>query len=1227
MLDDKHLPIARSSIPETDHNTYILGEIGGHNVVMACLPSGVYGHTSAAIVAQQMLSTFPSIRQGFGLMVGIGGGAPNAVGVDIRLGDIVVSKPTDRFPGVVQYDFGKTLADGVFHRTGTLNKPPEALLTAISRMQASSIVAREGIIEKHMQEAACRYPHMKQFFAYPGSDKDRLFAPSSGEEQEEIVRPPRVSSTPHIHYGLVASANQVMKDARTRDRLTKEMGILCFEMEAVGLVDHFPCLVIRGICDYSDSHKNKEWQNYAAAVAAAYAKELLLTYASKSTDSRKLQHEGIQTRVPVPKTAFMGRTDEVHQMQECFDSSGSRRSLVVWGLSGSGKTQLALHYITLYRDMYRSVLWIDSSSTAKIYASMERLGAQLQVDRQERSVVELVIEWLEKETSWIMVFDGVPGAYDVDDHEDFDIRRYFPACGHGHIVLVTTSSDLHVRLGLPDVQLQGLEERTGSEILLRCAGVSAPEHAGRLRAMAISRKLGGLPLALEQAGAFLSYGTVRMSDFNRQFEARFLDRTLKTPLKKYVGSYEKGCTLWTVFEMLYEVLCQRSPDAIKLLHLAIFTSPWSQTFRYIIGGELTPNDSDYNMTSAIPTVPSVLSETQPYGLMLWIRELRSDTDQLARAIQELVTSGIVKFNRSSSDAVVESCAVHALVRAFVRSKAPEEDLRESIATAFFLHGQVLASEIDPRPLSTLWTHTGDLNRILKDFLSSIPPEMLEPPDGKYFAICGMVVPVYARICRFLGDLERAKSLWEIALKYHFISEGAAWPKSHLHMHEVLEAADVDVKLGSFETAIQKYELFLAHYDRLFEEEDDDNLAVRVSVSLRDARDLSRRRETNLEHAAVALRSSKRIPADTEESSTLGDTALEQQLLLEFNEAIPEKDPQLLAEQAGRLASYYQDHERHEAERQYREIIWHLEVTRLPTTASTSLLDALTKLIACYVKTGTANSEQLRGSLVGASKWASEHGHFEVCDLLLCFEETDIIQACEDNQHYVLEIMFSRHCATALISWALEEKDQRLHDLAARFLGVHGIEKKCIDTLIYQKGTVNRLQYLLEKGLKISFLDFHAILQARSIELKDIGFFKSRKPDGHNGGLSTAHEGGMDNLYEVDVKLKLLINARDDIDAMYYGDNALHISSDRGDFYSTSSRGYFNIATLLLDAGADIEAIDRGGNTPLRIAAKHDKTVVVDLLLERGADAYTQNTAVAMYRSVYSRLSNRLARGS
>lgn len=91
--------------------------------------------------------------------------------------------------------------------------------------------------------------------------------PRSIQEEDE--------HNPSIHYGIIASANSLMKDALMRNALAKEHNILCFKIEAAGLLSHFPCLVIRGMCDYSDSHKNDQWHRYAAMTAAAYAKDLL----------------------------------------------------------------------------------------------------------------------------------------------------------------------------------------------------------------------------------------------------------------------------------------------------------------------------------------------------------------------------------------------------------------------------------------------------------------------------------------------------------------------------------------------------------------------------------------------------------------------------------------------------------------------------------------------------------------------------------------------------------------------------------------------------------------------------------------------------------------------------------------------------------------------------------------------------------------------------------------
>jgi nucleoside phosphorylase len=279
MLDQVHPNLYEQTA--ADHNTYLLGQIQGHNVVIACLPAGVYGTISAATVAKDLVRTFKSVR--FALMVGIGGAAPSTRH-DIRLGDVVVSQPTGTTGGVIQYDRGKTGPEERFERTGSLNMPPQTLLTALARLQTEHITG-DSAIPEILKGAIAKYPKMKAF-TYRGESSDCLFraeyehaSADSGCEHCDrayaIHRDAREDTCPVAHYGNIASGNQVVKSATLRDRLSKDLGVLCFEMEAAGLMQDFPCLVIRGICDYSDTHKNKEWQGYAAMVAAAYAKELL----------------------------------------------------------------------------------------------------------------------------------------------------------------------------------------------------------------------------------------------------------------------------------------------------------------------------------------------------------------------------------------------------------------------------------------------------------------------------------------------------------------------------------------------------------------------------------------------------------------------------------------------------------------------------------------------------------------------------------------------------------------------------------------------------------------------------------------------------------------------------------------------------------------------------------------------------------------------------------------
>ncbi|KAL7936451.1 ankyrin repeat-containing domain protein [Trichoderma chlorosporum] len=284
VLDEIHQGPERVS--HANQSDYTLGSIGKHNVVIATLPYGEYGTASAAAVAKDLSHNFPNISTR--LIVGIGGGAPSKR-TDIRLGDIVVSAPRDGKSGVLQYDFGKTIQDQPFQTTRVLDQPPMVLRTAMSGLIAQ--YEREGHqIEETVNTVLERSPRLQEKYSRPHESSDRLYisnfvhSPNSAADcatscgnDALVVRSKRTreKSDPTIHYGLIASANQLMKDATIRDKLSSEYDILCFEMEAGGLMNQFPCLVIRGICDYSDSHKNKAWQGYAAMTAAAYAKDLV----------------------------------------------------------------------------------------------------------------------------------------------------------------------------------------------------------------------------------------------------------------------------------------------------------------------------------------------------------------------------------------------------------------------------------------------------------------------------------------------------------------------------------------------------------------------------------------------------------------------------------------------------------------------------------------------------------------------------------------------------------------------------------------------------------------------------------------------------------------------------------------------------------------------------------------------------------------------------------------
>lgn len=289
-----------------DCNTYTLGRIGKFNVVIATLPAGSYGTQSTIRVADGLKATFPFVKTV--LMVGVAGGAPT-VQNDVRLGDVVVGTK------VIPYDFVKVYPHGsVFN--GAIYTSSHFLLSGTQKLEYD-IASGKIDLDRIISTTFVQSEQLRDIFRRPEDDSDRLY-PSRYRHNDasceclndrprgQIGLVTRLDRKDYdrikVHRGAIGAADKVIKDATTRDDLIRQFQIFCVEMESAALVDRFTnFLPIRGICDYADSHKNKQWQGYAAAAAAVYAKCLLssLTPVMTSQALAEMRLEDLQRYLEV----------------------------------------------------------------------------------------------------------------------------------------------------------------------------------------------------------------------------------------------------------------------------------------------------------------------------------------------------------------------------------------------------------------------------------------------------------------------------------------------------------------------------------------------------------------------------------------------------------------------------------------------------------------------------------------------------------------------------------------------------------------------------------------------------------------------------------------------------------------------------------------------------------------------------------------------------------------
>ena len=241
-------------------------------VLLASLPT--MGTDSAASVGTNAFRTHPDI--GYALMVGIAGACPNPSRPEehIRLGDVVVSDAK----GVFDYGHIKRTPEADTHRGH-----PQMVSPAM--MGAFGALLSEDLLGRHPWEDVLASTLAKEttspLFRRPSEDRDVLHA---SKDKDDVVPhptdPQRRVGQPRIHGGAIGTADILLKDPSIRDRLRDDHGVRAVEMEGSGMqtaawLANRQFIVVRGACDYADTHKNDDWQHYAALTAASVARCLI----------------------------------------------------------------------------------------------------------------------------------------------------------------------------------------------------------------------------------------------------------------------------------------------------------------------------------------------------------------------------------------------------------------------------------------------------------------------------------------------------------------------------------------------------------------------------------------------------------------------------------------------------------------------------------------------------------------------------------------------------------------------------------------------------------------------------------------------------------------------------------------------------------------------------------------------------------------------------------------
>ncbi|KAF7505264.1 hypothetical protein GJ744_001127 [Endocarpon pusillum] len=768
-----------------DDNTYAVGRVGRHKVVVVRLPG--MGPQKAAISAATFRHSFPNIR--LGLVVGVCGGVPTkSDNGHIMMGDVVLSKRILDYTYTRQYDQGPKIKDTVEDIFGGPSSEIRGFLATMEGKQ-DQIRLREKTLEYLIE--FCKKDGFR-CWKFPGVDKDVTFPRSyrhkhqqpqsddvcigdacaecraveeelnkaqadkkaeaeikTAERQVKIAgvcdasekklceelkcdmskavlrasqgRDPKlvdgmIIRVPEIHCGTIGSGNSVMKSAYLRDELAKERKFIAFEMEGAGVWDIFPTVVIKAVCDYADSHKRKDWQQYASGCAAACMKAFLMEWTTVDEPYHgnvAVPQQRLRVVDPVrnvhwtltrsANNLFVGRDNILNTIEASLSrtlrdvNSIRQQRFVITGIGGQGKSEICLQLANRVRRLFWGIFWVDVSTETWAESGFLKIAGRLQIPAQTLEEARQGLANVKER--WLLVLDNA-------DDPEVDYQRYFPTGTWGVVMLTSRNNNCHSYAPEKSFALDGLSDDEGQVLLLRAADVpDAQRSTVEGDAQVVVSLLNSHPLALIQAGSYVARGHCTLAEYPRVF-ARQRKRLLAF---RPVQARSRYGDVYATFEASAEILralaeaiplsstTESARDALELLPVLATCGPSRVPLLVFKAGwkgaqKIRPDQSDeddygFHLTPwHVSRLPSFIQADAD----AW------DSFRLIEAINLCKTFALVSTDTQGG---FMSVSMHPLIHAWARDRADATEQHEAWLTT----GSLIAISYSD---SELWRQHG-----------------------------------------------------------------------------------------------------------------------------------------------------------------------------------------------------------------------------------------------------------------------------------------------------------------------------------------------------------------------------------------------------------------------------------------------------------------------------------------------------------------------------------------